>query len=178
MLDPAENHLKLYSYWRSSSAYRVRIMMNLKQVTYDCIPVNLLKQEQRSDWYSKINPNLTVPALQLPDGTVLTQSNAILEYLEEEYPTILTLPTSSVERARVRAVVDVVCSDIQPVQNMRVLNKLHPDQSKADWARDVITSGFQAIDQLLPGGNTYCFGDSITMADVVLVPQVYNAIRY
>ena len=169
--------LRLYSYWRSSSAYRVRIALNIKQIDYECIPINLVKQEQRSESYSEINPNLTVPALKLPNGIILTQSNAIMEYLEETYPIVPILPKSALERAQVRAVVDVVVSDIQPVQNMRVLNRLHPDQSKSEWAKQVITSGFEAIERLIKG-TQFCFGNSVSMADIVLVPQVYNAKRY
>lgn len=173
--------MKLYTYFRSSAAYRVRIALNLKGLTYESIPVNLLKGEQTGDDYAAINPQKRVPSLDLGD-VVLTQSPAILEYLDEVYPEPALLPEDPVKRARVRAVCSIVACDIHPLNNSGALsylkNKLGQDQAARDaWYAHWIRQGFDAIVRLIEPG-PFAFGDRVTMADLYLVPQVANARRF
>lgn len=174
----------LYGYFRSSAAYRVRIALNLKGLPYRQAPVSLLKAEQRSADFLALNPQGLVPALQ--DGDVLlTQSLAICEYLDEAYPdTSRLLPANPVLRARVRAVAQAIACDIHPVNNLRILNYLRDELGQDEaarnhWYRHWVGEGFAALESLLaaePG--PYCFGGSITLADVCLLPQVFNAQRF
>jgi len=174
----------LYGYFRSSAAYRVRIALNLKGLAYRQAPVSLLKAEQRSADFLALNPQGLVPALQ--DGDVLlTQSLAICEYLDEAYPdTVALMPADPVLRARVRALAQAIACDIHPVNNLRILNylKTELDQDEAArhaWYRHWVNEGFAALEvQLAAVSGPYCFGERVTLADVCLLPQVFNAQRF
>jgi len=173
--------MKLYTYFRSSAAYRVRIALNLKGVPFESIPVNLLKAEQRDAAYAAVNPQKRVPSLDIGD-TTLIQSGAILEYLDEVYPEPPLLPMGPVNRAKVRAVANIIGCDIHPLNNSSSLgylkNKLGHDQAIADeWYAHWLREGFAAIEALIEPG-PYAFGSRITLADVYLVPQVFNARRF
>jgi maleylacetoacetate isomerase len=177
--------LKLYGYWRSTAAYRVRIALNLKQVAYENIAVHLVKEggEQHQPEYRSLNPQGLVPLL--VDGSLkLNQSMAILEYLEEKYPSPALLPSDRNERAQVRALCHTIACDIHPLNNLRVLQYLGgtlgvDEQARNDWYHHWIRQGFDAIEaQLTKSAGQYCFGDQLTLADLVLVPQVYNANRF
>jgi maleylacetoacetate isomerase len=173
--------MKLYTYFRSSAAYRVRIALNLKGLAYESSPVNLLKGEHRQDAYRIVNPHGRVPALDLGE-IVLTQSPAILEYLDEAYPEPPLLPGDPVERARIRAVASLVGCDIHPLNNLTVLSyikrQLGHDQAAVDeWYAHWIRQGFDAVEAMLRPG-PYAFGAQPTMADIYLVPQVFNARRF
>jgi len=173
--------VKLYTYFRSSAAYRIRIALNLKGVSYDSIPVNLLKGEQREEAYRAVNPQRRVPSLDI-GSTTLIQSPAILEYLDEVYPEPPLLPVGAVNRARVRAIASLIACDIHPLNNSGPLaylkNKLGHDQATVDeWYAHWVREGFDAIEALIEPG-PYAFGSRITLADVYLVPQVANARRF
>ena len=177
--------LNLYSYFRSSASYRVRIALNLKGVSWETIPVNLLKSEQSGEAFLEKNEQGLVPALDI-GGTVLNQSMAIIEYLDETYPDPPLLPDSSVARANVRALAYQVAMDIHPLNNLRVLSMLtgtlnHSEEEKIDWIHHWIGVGFKSLESSLEqvGSNgQFCFGDSVTLADLCLIPQVYNARRF
>lgn len=174
--------MRLYSYFRSSAAYRVRIALNIKGIDHQLVPVNLLEGEQRGDEYLKINPLGLVPALRLDDGTVLTQSTAILEWLEEAYPDKPLLPRDPVAKAQVRAWVNTIACDIHPIDNLRVLKYLTgtlglDEEQKTAWYHHWIRPGFEALEKQL-AGEPYCAGNTPGMADCYLVPQVYNANRF
>jgi maleylacetoacetate isomerase len=174
--------MKLYSYFRSSCSYRLRIALNLKGLEYEYLPVNLLKHEQRSPQYLEVNPLGLVPALEVGPGEFLGQSVALLEWLEEEYPQTPLLPAEPLARARVRSAVNVIACDIQPLCNLGVTGVLQAElkAAEADIKRWYITwmhRGFIAFEQQLSAGKPFCFGDTPGMADVFLVPQVYNAHR-
>lgn len=169
--------IELFSYWRSSCSWRVRIVLNLKQIQYKYVPVHLVKNEQNSEEYKKMNPNATVPSLKLKNGTIIAQSTAIIEYLEEVYDTLKLLPIDPFDKAQVRGICNLIGCDIQPVQNLRVLN--YVGESKGEFAKYFITIGFEALEVVLKKfSGIYSFGDSVTLADCYLVPQVYNAIRW
>jgi len=173
--------VRLYTYFRSSAAYRVRIALNLKGVPYESVPVNLLKSEQREDAFGAVNPQKRLPALDI-GGAILIQSPAILEYLDEVYPEPPLLPIGAVTRAKVRAVASIVGCDIHPLNNLGPLrylkNTLGHDQAAVDeWYAHWVREGFDAIETLLAPG-PYCFGSQVTLADVYLVPQVFNARRF
>lgn len=173
----------LHDYFRSSAAWRVRIVLNLKGLDAKRRSRHLRKGEQLSANYLAVNPQGQLPSLVLDDGTVLTQSLAICEYLDEVHPEPPLLPSDPVARARVRAFAQVIACDIHPVQNLRVLKALEglgqtPQQTQA-WAREVITRGLKALEILVadrPG--PFAFGDRPTLADVCLVPQLGNARRF
>ena len=177
--------IELYGYWRSSAAYRVRIALNLKGLDVRHRPVNLREGEHRGNAYRKLNPQGRVPAL-VDAGVVYTQSIAILEYLEERYPETALLPHGPAERARVRALVELVASDMHPVNNLSVLQYLvkelgASDAEKLAWYRHWIAEGFAALEAMLANDSRtgrYCHGDTPGMADLCLVPQVYNARRF
>lgn len=180
--------IKLYSYWRSSAAYRVRIALNLKQLPHEIIPVHLvnLGGEQHTEAYRGINPQGTVPTL-IDGERVFRQSMAIIEYLDEAYPeTVAVLPSTARERARVRALAQVVACDIHPLNNLRVVQFLERDFStpaveRDRWTRHWITEGFSSIEAILNDNSSTglcCDGDAPTLADICLVPQVYNARRF
>lgn len=179
--------MKLYTYFRSSAAYRVRIALNLKGLAYEAIPVHLLKDggEQLSAKYRQINPSGLVPALQDERGT-LTQSMAILEYLEETHPEVPLLPPDPLGRARVRELCQIVACDIHPLNNLRVLRYLVrtfgiSEEAKNDWYRHWVSDGLAALEGHLardPGAADFCHGETPTLADCFLVPQVFNAQRF
>ena len=176
----------LYSYFRSSAAYRVRIALNLKNIDYEIRPVHLLKNggEQFKADYLALNPQGRVPVL-VVENQVLTQSSAIIEYLEETYPTPPLLPTNALERAYVRSLAQIIACDIHPLNNLRVLAYLKgfikEDGFEQGWRIHWIQEGFAAFEQLLQK-HGYCgrftYGDMPNMADAFLVPQVYNALRF
>jgi maleylacetoacetate isomerase len=173
--------MKLYTYFRSSAAYRVRIALNLKGVAYDAMPVNLLKGEHRDEAYRVVNPHGRLPALDLGDR-VLVQSPAILEYLDEVYPEPPLLPSDPVQRARIRAVASLVGCDIHPLNNLAVLSyikrQLGHDQATVDeWYAHWIHQGFEAIETMIEPG-PFAFGPQPTLADIYLVPQIFNARRF
>ena len=175
--------IKLYSYWRSSAAYRVRIALNLKDLDYEMVPVSLApgESENRKDKYRAINPQMLVPFLE--DGDIaIGQSMAILEYLEEAYPTKPLLPKNEPARSRVRAFCNMIACDIHPLNNLRVLTYLKAElgadeKAGSDWYAHWIHEGFEAAEALASDG-TYVFGDKPTLADCFLVPQMYNARRF
>ena len=173
----------LYDYFRSSASYRVRIALNLKGLAYDSVLVSLLDNAQRAPEYLSKNPQGLVPAL-LDGEQLLTQSLAICEYLEETYPQPALLPNDAIGRARVRALALSIACDIHPLNNLRVLRRLEAqfaaDQAGKDaWYQHWIQSGFEAFEQQIQSTHgQYCFGDTVTLADLALVPQVYNARRF
>jgi len=179
--------MKLYTYFRSSAAYRVRIALNLKGLPYEAVPVHLLRDggEQRKDAYRALNPSALVPALE-DDGAILTQSLSIIEYLDEMHPFIALLPRDALGRARVRALAQMIACDIHPLTNLRVLRHLvHQlgvtEEVKTDWYVHWVREGLAAIEAHLaasPDTGRYCHGDGPTMADCCLVPQVFNARRF
>ena len=177
--------MELYGYWRSSAAYRVRIAMHLKGITFKSIPVHLVKDggEQHQDDYVALNPNHLVPTLVDGDLT-LNQSVAIIDYLDKKYPNVALYPTDIESRAIVQAMaLDIAC-EVHPINNLRIqqylTNKLSvDDKQKQAWVNDWISSGFTAFEQqLAKHSGKYCFQDSITIADLCLIPQVYNANRF
>jgi maleylacetoacetate isomerase len=179
--------LKLYSYYRSSAAFRVRIALNLKQVQYEIIPIHLLREggQQHSLTYRQLNPQGLIPALE-EDGNVITQSLAIIEYLEEKFPNPTLLPHDLLTRAQARAVAQSIACDIHPLNNLRVTNYLTQqflvdEPQKMGWYQHWIELGLRALEQQLahaPTTGKYCFGDSPTIADICLVPQLLNARRF
>jgi maleylacetoacetate isomerase/maleylpyruvate isomerase len=173
--------VKLYGYFRSSAAYRVRIALNLKGVSYATVPVNLLKNEHTAESFRAVNPQGRVPALDIGE-TVLVQSPAILEYLDEVYPDPPFLPLDPLARAQVRAAVSLIGCDIHPLNNLSIVNYLkgplqQDKEGVAAWYAHWIHEGFQALERLLQPG-PYSFGARPTLADIYLVPQVYNARRF
>lgn len=173
----------LHGYFRSSAAWRVRIALHLKGLTVEHRYQHLRKGEQLSPGYLAVNPQGLLPSLILDDGTVLTQSLAICEYLDEQYPDPALLPSDPTARARVRAFAQAIACDIHPVQNLRVLKALQARGQTQDdtqvWARDVISSGFDALETLVTGRSTpFAFGETPTLADICLVPQMANARRF
>ncbi len=175
--------MKLYSYFRSSAAYRVRIALNLKGVDYDTVSIHLTKEGglNRRPEYRAVNPQMRVPALALSSGDVLIQSLAIIEYLDEVYPEPPLLPADAIERAHVRGLADLIACDIHPLNNTSPLrylkNALKHEQSEIDtWYHHWILEGFEALEDLIRPG-PYSFGAHVTLADVCLVPQVANARR-
>lgn len=175
---------QIYSYFRSSASCRVRIALNLKKLDYDTVPVHLLRGEQRGDAYLAMNPAGLVPSLD-DDGNVLTQSLAIIEYLDERYPEPPLLPGSAVDRARIRAIAQTIACEIHPLNNLSVLNYLR-DQLGADgkvrsaWYRHWVEKGLASVESRLadPRTGMFCHGDTPTLADCCLVPQVFNAQRF
>jgi maleylacetoacetate isomerase len=175
--------VKLYNYFRSSAAYRVRIALALKDVPYEPIPVHLTKdggQHKRPE-YRAVNPQMRVPTLVLSGGETLIQSLAIMEYLDEVYPDPPLLPAGDIERARVRAVAQIVACDIHPLNNsgtMAYLRKVgHDDAMINEWYAYWVTAGFEAIEAMIKPG-PYTFGSHVTLADICLIPQIYNARRF
>ena len=175
--------MKLYSYFRSSAAYRVRIALNLKGVAYDIAPIHLSKEGgiNRKPEYRAVNPHMKVPALALSGGEVLIQSLAIIEYLDEVYPDPPLLPADAVARARVRALAQIIACDVHPLNNVAPLrylkNKLGHGQDEIDaWYHHWIIEGFTAIEAMIRPA-PYACGVQVTLADLCLVPQVFNARR-
>lgn len=178
-----ETAFVLHGYWRSGTSYRTRIALNIKGQSYQTVPVNLLAGEQRDEAYRTLNPQGLVPALVAGD-VVLTQSSAIIEWLEERYPAPPLLPADPDARAIVRAMAMTVACDIHPLNNLRVLKAIKKDLGADDTQKDAwiarwIDDGFTALETMIARhGGTYAFGDSLTMADCHIVPQVYSAERF
>jgi len=175
--------LTLHSAWRATAPYRVRIGLAIKGVAYDYAALDLIAGDQRQASYRQVNPQGLVPALDLGDGTILTQSLAILEWLEETRPTPPILPRSPVDRATVRAMAGIIACDIHPLNNTRVGQKLNqigvPQPEITDWIHGWIRDGFDALEPMISRhGGQFAFGDIPTIADCCLVPQVYSARRF
>jgi maleylacetoacetate isomerase len=177
--------VKLYTYFRSSAAFRVRIALNLKRLAYEPVFVHLAKGEHRQPEYTKVNPQALLPTLELDDGTRLTQSLAIIEWLDEQHPAPALLPKEPLARARVRSLAYLVASEIHPLNNLRVLQHLkralgQTQEQIDDWYRHWIADGLAKLEAELarPGTGNFCHGDAPTMADCCLVPQIFNAQRY
>ncbi|KVN95707.1 maleylacetoacetate isomerase [Burkholderia ubonensis] len=179
--------MKLYSYFRSSASYRVRIALHLKQLPFDYVPVHLLRDggQQLKDEYRALSPDSLVPTL--VDGDVaLQQSLAIVEYLDETHPEPPLLPKAPLDRAYVRSIALQIACEIHPLNNLRVLKYLKhmlqvPEEAKNDWYRHWIEAGFATLEARLandPRTGKLCFGDTPTLADICVVPQVFNANRF
>jgi maleylpyruvate isomerase len=179
--------MKLYSYFRSSAAYRVRIALNLKGLAYEYAPIHLLRDggQQLKPDYRELNPDGIVPTF-IDGDNVLTQSLAIIEYLEETHPEPTLLPGTPLDRAFIRSVALQIACEIHPVDNLRVLKYLKHtlkvgDEAKDAWYRHWLESGFESLEKRLANDSRagkLCFGDTPTLADLCLVPQVYNARRF
>jgi len=178
--------MKLYTAARSSASFRVRIALNLKGLSYESLPINLRKGEQRGEDFLHLNPQGLVPALVSDEASaVLTQSTAIIEWLEETHPAPAFLPSDAAGRARVRALAQIIACDIHPLNNLKVLHYLDKilgleEGTRNDWYRHWVAEGFAALESLLtsPATGRFCHGDQPGYADIYLVPQVVNALRY
>lgn len=174
--------MTLYDYFRSSAAYRVRIALNLKKMPYTSVPLHLGKGKHKAADFKAINPQMRVPALALPGGDTLTQSLAIIEYLDETIPQPALLPSDPIARAQIRAVAQIVACDIHPLNNLVTLNYLKAplkhEQADVDaWYHHWVIAGFDAIEAMIKPG-PYTFGSQVTLADVCLAPQIFNARRF
>jgi maleylacetoacetate isomerase len=176
--------VKLYSFFRSSAGYRVRIAFNLKGLTCETVPIHLQKEGglNRRPEFRAVNPQMRVPALKLDSGEVLTQSLAIIEYIDEIHPQPPLLPRDPIERAKARALAQLIACDIHPLNNTSPLrylkNQLGQDQAKIDtWYQHWILEGFEALEAMVAPG-PYALGAEVTLADICLVPQVANARRF
>jgi maleylpyruvate isomerase len=179
--------MKLYTFFRSSASYRVRIALNFKGVSYEQAPIHLRRSggEQFTAAYKAINPQALVPALE-DNGKILTQSLAIIEYLEDKYPRPPLLPADPADKALVRGMALIIACEVHPIQNLRVLNYVKKEYNQTDdqvnrWAQHWINLGLTALEQLIaaqPKRGKFCFGDTPTLADICLVPQLGNARRY
>jgi maleylacetoacetate isomerase len=176
--------VKLYGYWRSSASYRVRLALNLKGIAYDYEPVNLPKDEQKSPAYLARSPQGLVPALATDDGATLTQSTAIIEYLEEVYPSPALLPEGAVARARARAIASAIACEAQPFGNLRILNYLRDEAGFSDekrlaflnrWAGGTLNVVEKMVRET---AGAFCLGDTPTLADIYLAPQLARARRF
>ena len=172
--------MKLYGYFRSGAAYRVRIALNIKGIAVEHLSRHLRNGGQREPEYLKINPQGLVPALVLEDGTILTQSLAIMDWLEETYPEPPLLPKNPIRRAKVRAFAQAIACDTHPVQNLRVLQRVKAlGQDDTAWARAINLEGLTAANELIKNETgPFCFGDKPSLADICLIPQVANARRF
>lgn len=180
--------MKLYTYYRSSAAYRVRIALRLKGLDYESIPIHLVRNggEQQGDAYKAKNPQGLVPMLQTDNGHYLAQSMAIIEYLDEAFPEPALLPQSIEERAAARALAQAIACDIHPLNNLRVLRYLtneleQAEDKKNQWYRHWVNVGFAGVERALTQASTtgdFCFGDQPGLVDCVLIPQVYNGNRF
>ena len=179
--------MKLYDYFRSSASYRVRIALNIKNIPYEKIEVHLVNNggEQHQAKYSQLNPQELVPTLD-DNGIILNQSMAILEYLEEKYPENNILPTDLIAKTQSRMIANIIACDIHPLNNLRVLQylttELNQDENvKNSWIKNWINTGFQTIEKLLnkfQSNDNFCIGSNVSIADICLIPQVYNAHRF
>jgi len=170
--------VRLYSYWRSSSAWRVRIVLAVKGVAHTIVPVNLLTGAQRDEAYAEVNRMQQVPTLEVGDFR-LTQSLAILQYLEKQYPEPALVPADPVKAAKMYEICEIINSGIHPLQNLAVLNSIEKLGGNKDaWAIETMAKGFTALEALLTEtAGIYCIGDQLTWADACLLPQIYNARR-
>jgi maleylacetoacetate isomerase len=174
--------LTLYDYWRSSASYRVRIALNLKGLSYDRVAVNLLEGEQQGEAYRAVNPQGFVPMLDA-GGTRFTQSLAIISWLDSSFPVPPLIPASPAGRAEVFALAIAIAADIHPLNNLRVLKRLSAmgveQAERDDWYRHWISEGFDALEALAaPKAGRFLYGDTVSLADICLVPQMYNARRF
>ncbi|CAM3102266.1 glutathione S-transferase (maleylacetoacetate isomerase) [Legionella steigerwaltii] len=179
--------MKLYDYFRSTACYRVRIALNLKNIAYEKINIHLVNHggEQHSPEYREVNPQELVPSLEI-NGQVISQSLAIIEYLDETYPTPALLPQDPWEKATVRSLALIVACDMHPLNNLRVLNRLKEqfqasESQVSEWYHHWLKAGFDAFEtklQRIKRRQLFCFGDTVTLADLCLIPQVYNAHRF
>lgn len=176
--------LKLYTYWRSTAAYRVRIALNLKGLEFESIPVHLVKDggEQHKPEYKALNPQGLVPALVTESGEVINQSMAIMEYLESTYPDVSILPVDAIGQAKTRAMAQMIVSDIHPLNNLRVMQMLKKswNETQTDlWYAHWIHEGFTALEQMLEGSKTSFMNEMYPcISDICLVSQIYNANRF
>ena len=177
--------MKLYNYFRSSASYRIRIALALKGLPYEYVSVHLAKGEHKQAGYAAMAADGLVPLLELEDGTRLSQSMAIIEYLDDMHPEPALLPTDALSRARVRALAQSIACEIHPLNNLRVLKYLvHElkveDEAKNTWYRHWVRSGLEAFERQLAQQppSTFCWGETPTLADCCLVPQIYNAQRF
>ena len=176
--------MKLYTYFRSSAAFRVRIALNLKGLKYEPVFVHLAKGEHRAAQFAAVNAQALLPTLELDDGTRFTQSLAIIEYLDEKHPEPRLIPKDAISRARVRSLALLVACAIHPLNNLRVLQHLKKalgqSQEQIDtWYRYWVADGLAKLEAELAGkAGKFCHGDAPTMADCCLVPQIFNAKRY
>jgi len=179
--------MKLYNYFRSSASYRVRIALNLKGLSYEYVPIHLRRGggEHLQSSYKAVNPQALIPTLE-DDGAILTQSLAILEYLDERYPDPPLLPTAPTDRALVRSMALAVACEMHPLQNLRVLKYLqdtlhHSEDEAQAWSRHWMSLGLNALEQMvrsIPNRGGFCFGNVPTLADLCLIPQMVNARRF
>jgi maleylacetoacetate isomerase len=176
--------MRLYSFFRSSAAFRVRIALNLKAVEYEIVAVNLPGGAHRTAEFLAVNPQATIPTLD-DDGTILWQSLAIIEYLDARFPTPRLIPLEPVARARVQALAQLIACEIHPLNNLRVLKYLRgelklDEAAVSKWYSHWIAEAFGPLETFVArwSGGRYCFGDSLSLADVYLVPQMYNARRF
>ncbi len=178
--------MKLYNYFRSSASFRVRIALSLKGLAYEYVPVHLARGDHKQQAFADIAADGLVPLLELADGTRLTQSMAIIEYLDEAHPEgARLLPADALGRARVRALAQIIACEIHPLNNLRVLKYLVRDlkvdeESKNTWYRHWVRTGLEAFERQLAAGpaSAFCHGDTPTLADCCLVPQIFNAQRF
>jgi len=177
--------MKLYNYFRSSASYRVRIALNLKGLPYAYVPVHLVRGEHRSEDFARKSPDRIVPVFEDDDGRLLTESMAIIEYLDETHPQPALLPADAWGRAQVRALSQAIACEIHPLNNLRVLKYLVrelkvSDDDKNGWYKHWVREGLLAFERQLTqlGSSTFCWGDAPTMADCCLVPQIFNAQRF
>ncbi len=174
--------MRLYSYWRSTTSYRVRIVLNLKGFDHEIVPVDLVRGEQRTPEHGARNPGRGVPVLELDDGTHLPQSLAIIDYLDQLRPTPAILPADPLARARVMAAAHQVALDIHPVNNLRVINHLktmgHSQDEAIGWMRHWMHEGLTAYQAMIRPDTRFSFGDSPDLADICLTAQMYNAHRW
>ncbi|MFQ5562963.1 MAG: maleylacetoacetate isomerase [Parvularculaceae bacterium] len=176
--------MKLFGYWRSSATYRVRIALALKGLDYDYAPVNLLKGEQREADYAGVNPQGLVPALITDDGATLTQSLAIIEYLEERFPEPSLLPADPNDRGRARGIAYALACEAQPFMNLRIQQYLKNDRgfdeaAMKDWLNRFAGAAMAAVEKIVAEtGGAFCVGDTPTIADACLVPQMFGAARF
>jgi len=177
--------MKLYNYFRSSASFRVRIALELKGMAYTYVPVHLARGEHREAPYTALAPEQLVPLLELDDGTRLSQSMAIIEFLDETHPAPPLLPAEPRARARVRALAQIVACEIHPLNNLRVLKYLNrelgvSEDAKNAWYRHWVRLGLEAFERQLAAqpATRYCAGDAPTLADCLLVPQIFNARRF
>ncbi|HNR75811.1 MAG TPA: maleylacetoacetate isomerase [Parvularculaceae bacterium] len=176
--------MKLFGYWRSSATYRVRIALCLKELEFDYEPVNLLKGEQRAEPFLKRNPQGLVPALETDEGAILTQSTAIIEYLEERYPENPLLPPDAALRAKARAIAAIIACEAQPFMNLRIQTYLKEERdfdanAMKGWLDRWTGGAMRSVETLISdSAGEFCVGDKPGMADAFLVPQVFGALRF